>query len=217
MLCRWHTVYKIIHCSAYTVWYYTEGVKLLYSKVAIFRVQSGKNYTGQKNFTQTPSVVSVTNIRYVSKLIKCLTIFVQCTMLETLNIAFTDSRPVQELTSVRDEAFRIADVHVSAEQQAKAGKQGSLVHADNKGETPNTKHTISITKCTISKYQTPNTPYQIQIQPYQIHFTWQSHLEMAHSSAEEPATSHQAPQWYFAWSKNLHFLAVCSQCSSGPK
>ena len=33
--------------------------------MAIFRVQSGKNYTGQKNFTQTPSVVSVTNIRYV--------------------------------------------------------------------------------------------------------------------------------------------------------
>ena len=121
-----------------------------------------KNYIGQKNFTQTPSVVSVTNIRYVSKLIKCLTIFVQCTMLEPLNIAFTDSRPVQELTSVRDEAFRIADVHVSAKQQAKAGKQGSLVHADYKGETPNTKHTISITKCTISKYQTPNTPYQIK-------------------------------------------------------
>ena len=32
--------------------------------MAIFRVQSGKNYTGQKIFTQTPSVVSVTNIRY---------------------------------------------------------------------------------------------------------------------------------------------------------
>ena len=131
--------------------------------MAIFRVQSGKNYTGQKNFTQTLSVVSVTNIRYVSKLIKCLTIFVQCTMLETINIASTNSRPVQELTSVRDEAFRIADVHVSAKQQAKAGKQGSLVHVDlYKGETPNTKHTISITKCTTSKYQTPNTPYQIK-------------------------------------------------------
>ena len=76
-------------------------------------------------------------------------------MLETLNIASTDSRPVQELTSVRDEAFRISDVHVSAKQQAKAGKHGSLVDADNKGKTPNTKYTIS-------KYQTPNTPYQIK-------------------------------------------------------
>ena len=91
-----------------------------------------------------------------------LTIYGRGLVLEMLNIASKDSRPVQELTSVRDEAFRIADVHVSAEQQAKAGKQGSLVHADNKGETPNTKHTISITKCTISKYQTPNTPYQIK-------------------------------------------------------
>ena len=32
--------------------------------MAIFRVQSGKNYTGQKIFTQTPSVVSVTNMSY---------------------------------------------------------------------------------------------------------------------------------------------------------
>ena len=31
----------------------------------IFRVKSVNIYTGQKNFTQTPSVVSVTNIRYV--------------------------------------------------------------------------------------------------------------------------------------------------------
>ena len=92
-----------------------------------------------------------------------LTIYGHGLVLEMLNIASKDSRPVQELTSVRDEAFRIADVHVSAKQQAKAGKQGSLVHADNKGETPNTKHTISITKCTISKYQTANTPYQIKI------------------------------------------------------
>ena len=37
---------------------------MLYSKRPIFRVQSGKNYTGQKFFTQTPSVASVTNMRY---------------------------------------------------------------------------------------------------------------------------------------------------------
>ena len=41
-----------------------EGLKLLYSKVPTFHIQSGKNYTGQKKFTQTPSVVSVTNMRY---------------------------------------------------------------------------------------------------------------------------------------------------------
>ena len=36
----------------------------------MFRVQSRKNYTGQKIFTQTPSVVSVTNIRYGPMLLK---------------------------------------------------------------------------------------------------------------------------------------------------
>ena len=53
-----------LSCIAYTIWYYTEDVKLLHRKVQIFYVQSGKNYTGQKKFTQTPSVASVTNIRY---------------------------------------------------------------------------------------------------------------------------------------------------------
>ena len=62
MLSRLHTVYKIIHCAAlHTL---CDITVYIYSKVAIFRVQSGKNYTGQKIFTQTPSVVSVTNIRY---------------------------------------------------------------------------------------------------------------------------------------------------------
>ena len=36
-----------------------------YQFLPIFRVKSVKIYTGQKNFTQTPSVASVTNIRYV--------------------------------------------------------------------------------------------------------------------------------------------------------
>ena len=42
----------------------TDTCRQQYSKVAIFCVQSRKNYTGQKIFTQTPSVVSVTNMRY---------------------------------------------------------------------------------------------------------------------------------------------------------
>ena len=36
------------------MWYYTEGVKLLYSKVAIFRVQSGKKLHRAENiYTDT--------------------------------------------------------------------------------------------------------------------------------------------------------------------
>ena len=38
----------------------------LHSKLPIFRVKSLKIYTGQFFFTQTPSVVSVTNMRYAS-------------------------------------------------------------------------------------------------------------------------------------------------------
>ena len=41
------------------------GVNLLYSKLPIFLVQSGNNYTGQKKFTQAPPVVPVTIYRYV--------------------------------------------------------------------------------------------------------------------------------------------------------
>ena len=36
----------------------------IHSKLPIFRVKSVKIYTGQFFFTQTPFVVSVTNIRY---------------------------------------------------------------------------------------------------------------------------------------------------------
>ena len=47
------------------MWYYTEGLKLLYSKRPIVCVPSGeKNYTGQKKITQAPLVVLVTNMRY---------------------------------------------------------------------------------------------------------------------------------------------------------
>ena len=67
MLCRLHSVYKI--ATAYTLWYYTEALKLLYSKVPTFHVQSWKNYTGQKKFTQAPPVVPVTNRRYAYKCI----------------------------------------------------------------------------------------------------------------------------------------------------
>ena len=38
----------------------------LHSKLPIFRIKSVKIYTGQFFFTQTPSVVSVTNMRYDS-------------------------------------------------------------------------------------------------------------------------------------------------------
>ena len=65
MLCRLHTVYKIIHCVAlhvYTVSYFTEDVKLLCSKVPIFRVQYGKNYTGQKKiYTGTTKILVMGN------------------------------------------------------------------------------------------------------------------------------------------------------------
>ena len=63
MLRRLHTLHTV-HCIEYTVWYYTEGVKLLHRKVSIFCVHSGKIYTGQKKFTQAPPVVPVTNMRY---------------------------------------------------------------------------------------------------------------------------------------------------------
>ena len=42
----------------------------IHSKLPIFRVKSVKIYTGQFFFTQTPSVVSVTNMRYVSRLVE---------------------------------------------------------------------------------------------------------------------------------------------------
>ena len=64
MLCRLHTVYKIIHCVAlHTLCDITQRVSNLYT-VSSFRVQSGQNYTGQKEFTQAPPVVPVTNIGY---------------------------------------------------------------------------------------------------------------------------------------------------------
>ncbi len=65
MLCKLHTLYKIIHCVAlHTLLYYTESVKLLHRKVSFFCVHSGKIYTGQKKFTRAPPVVPVTNMRY---------------------------------------------------------------------------------------------------------------------------------------------------------
>ena len=57
-------MYKIIHCVAlHTLCDITQMVSNYYTvKCQIF--QSGKNYTGQKKFTQAPPVVPVTNIRY---------------------------------------------------------------------------------------------------------------------------------------------------------
>ena len=42
----------------------------IHSKLPIFGVKSVNIYTGQKKFTQTPSVVSVTNIRYEGTLLE---------------------------------------------------------------------------------------------------------------------------------------------------
>ena len=49
MLCKLHSVYKVIHCIHWVSNYYT-----LYSKRPIFRVQSGKKlYQAEKNYTDT--------------------------------------------------------------------------------------------------------------------------------------------------------------------
>ena len=52
MLCRLHTVYKIIHCvELHTLCNITQSVSNHTVKLSIFCVTSGKIYTGQKIFT----------------------------------------------------------------------------------------------------------------------------------------------------------------------
>ena len=68
MLCRLHTVYKIIHCAAlHTLCDITQRFSnyyTLYSKRPFFAFNLEKNYTRQKKFTQAPLVVLVTIMRY---------------------------------------------------------------------------------------------------------------------------------------------------------
>ena len=66
MLCELHSVYKIIHCIHCVILHRGSQIIIHYTvKGQFFAVNLEKNYTRQKIFTQTPSVVSVTNMRYV--------------------------------------------------------------------------------------------------------------------------------------------------------
>ena len=63
MLCKLHSVYNTLH----TLCDITQKVSNHYIvEGQFFAFNLEKNYTGQKIFTQTPSVASVTNIGYVS-------------------------------------------------------------------------------------------------------------------------------------------------------
>ena len=67
MLCRLHTVYKIIHCVAlHTLCNITRSVSNHTVKWSIFCVTSRKIYICQKKITRgrAPPVAPVTNIRY---------------------------------------------------------------------------------------------------------------------------------------------------------
>ena len=65
MLCELHSVYKIIHCIHCVLLHGGSQIIIHYTvKGQFFAFNLEKNYTEQKKFTQTPSVVSVTNMRY---------------------------------------------------------------------------------------------------------------------------------------------------------
>ena len=65
MLCKLHSVYKIIHCIHCVILHRGSQIIIHYTvKGQFFAFNLEKNYTAQKKFTQTPSVVSVTNMRY---------------------------------------------------------------------------------------------------------------------------------------------------------
>ena len=65
MLCELHSVYKIIHCIHCVLLHGGSQIIIHYTvKGQFFAFNLEKNYTRQKKFTQTPSVVSVTNMRY---------------------------------------------------------------------------------------------------------------------------------------------------------
>ena len=65
MLCELHSVYKIIHCIHCVILHRGSQIIIHYTvKGQFFAFNLEKNYTRQKKFTQTPPVVSVTNMRY---------------------------------------------------------------------------------------------------------------------------------------------------------
>ncbi len=65
MLCKLHSVYKIIHCIHCVILHRGSQIIIHYTvKGQFFAFNLEKNYTRQKKFIQTPSVVSVTNMRY---------------------------------------------------------------------------------------------------------------------------------------------------------
>ena len=69
MLCKLHSVYNTLH----TLCDITQKVSNHYTvEGQFFAFNLEKNYTGQKIFTQTPSVASVTNIGYA-----CNNLFLQ--------------------------------------------------------------------------------------------------------------------------------------------
>ena len=69
MLCKLHSVYNTLH----TLCDITQKVSNHYTvEGQFFAFNLEKNYTGQKIFTQTPSVASVTNIGYESNPLDCL-------------------------------------------------------------------------------------------------------------------------------------------------
>lgn len=64
MLCELHSVYKIIHCIHCVVLHRGSQIIIHYTvKGQFFAFNLEKNYTRQKKFTQTPPVVSMTNMR----------------------------------------------------------------------------------------------------------------------------------------------------------
>ena len=67
MLCRLHTVYKIIHCvTLHTLSDITQWVSTYYTVNCQFFLFNLEIITpGRKKFTQAPPVVPVTNMRYV--------------------------------------------------------------------------------------------------------------------------------------------------------
>ena len=84
MLCKLHSVYKIIHCIHCVILHRGSQIIIHYTvKGQFFAFNLEKNYTRQKKFTQTPSVVSVTNIRYVRKMILMMTVMILMTVSDT--------------------------------------------------------------------------------------------------------------------------------------
>ena len=71
MLCKLHSVYKIIHCIHCVILHRGSQIIIHYIvKGQFFAFNLEKNYTRQKKITQAPPVVPVTNMRYGHDLTK---------------------------------------------------------------------------------------------------------------------------------------------------